>query len=69
MIVCHCEVVSDREVVESIDGGARTLAQVCRATGAGRNCGGCVFSLKRLLCEHGKSVSATSFTEVAGATG
>jgi bacterioferritin-associated ferredoxin len=69
MIVCHCEVVSDREVLENIDGGARTLAQVCGATGAGRNCGGCVFSLKRLLCEHGRSVSATSFTEVAGATG
>ena len=69
MIVCHCEVVSDREVRESIDLGARTLAQVCGATGAGRNCGGCVFSLKRLLCEHGRSVSATPFTEVAGATG
>ncbi|MFC5267082.1 bacterioferritin-associated ferredoxin [Kribbella qitaiheensis] len=69
MIVCHCEVVSDREVRESIDCGARTLAQVCGATGAGRNCGGCVFSLKRLLCQHGRSVSATSFTEVASATG
>jgi bacterioferritin-associated ferredoxin len=69
MIVCHCEVVSDREVRESIDDGARTLAQVCGATGAGRNCGGCVFSLKRLLCQHGGSISATSFTEVASATG
>jgi bacterioferritin-associated ferredoxin len=69
MIVCHCEVVSDREVVESITGGARSLAQVCGATGAGRNCGGCVFALKRLLCQHERSVSATSFTEVAGATG
>jgi bacterioferritin-associated ferredoxin len=69
MIVCHCEVVSDREVRESIDGGARTLAQVCGATGAGRNCGGCVFSLKRLLCQHGRPVSATSFMEAASATG
>ena len=69
MIVCHCEVVSDRDVVECIDGGARTLSQVCRETGAGRDCGGCVFSVKRLLCEHERSVSATSFTEVAGATG
>jgi bacterioferritin-associated ferredoxin len=69
MIVCHCEVVSDQDVRESIDDGARTLAQLCGATGAGRNCGGCVFSLKRLLCQHGRSVSATSFTEVASATG
>ncbi|WP_132208298.1 (2Fe-2S)-binding protein [Kribbella steppae] len=69
MIVCHCEVVSDREVLESIEDGASTVAQVCGATGAGRNCGGCVFSLKRLLCQHGRSVPAPSFTEVAGATG
>jgi len=69
VIVCHCEVVSDRDVRESIADGARTVAQVCGATGAGRNCGGCVFSVKRLLCQHGRSVSATPFTEVAGATG
>jgi len=56
VIVCHCKVVSDRDVVRSIDGGARTVAQVCGATGAGRNCGGCVFSLKRLLCQHGSIV-------------
>ncbi|WP_432880931.1 (2Fe-2S)-binding protein [Kribbella sp. CA-245084] len=69
MIVCHCEVVSDRDVRQSIDDGARTLAQVCGATGAGRNCGSCVFSVKRLLCQHGRSVSAPLLTEVASATG
>ncbi|MFI5697406.1 bacterioferritin-associated ferredoxin [Kribbella sp. NPDC051586] len=69
MIVCHCEVVSDRDVRRSIDGGARTLAQVCGVTGAGRNCGGCVFSVKRLLCEHERPVAAPSLTEVASATG
>ena len=53
MIVCHCQVVNDRTVTDSILAGARTLAGVCRATGAGKDCGGCVFSLKRLLCEHG----------------
>jgi bacterioferritin-associated ferredoxin len=68
MIVCHCEVVSDRDVVTSIDGGARTLSQVCGVTGAGRTCGGCVFSLKQLLCQHG-AIAATSVSEAAGATG
>lgn len=52
MIVCHCGVVNDREVARSIDAGARSLAAVCRSTGAGRDCGACVLSLKRLLCEH-----------------
>ena len=52
MIVCHCEVVSDRAVAASVQSGARTLAKVCKETGAGRGCGACVFSLKRLLCQH-----------------
>jgi bacterioferritin-associated ferredoxin len=52
VIVCHCNVVNDRSVTEAIDAGARTLAGVCAATGAGRDCGSCVFSVKRLLCEH-----------------
>lgn len=52
MIVCHCGVVSDREVTQSIEAGAASLAAVCRATGAGRDCGSCVLSLKRLLCQH-----------------
>jgi bacterioferritin-associated ferredoxin len=34
-----------------VDSGARTLSQVCRITGAGRVCGSCVFSVKRLLNE------------------
>jgi NAD(P)H-nitrite reductase large subunit len=52
VIVCHCEVVTDRDVTCAIDGGAQNIAQLCAATGAGRGCGGCVFTLKRLLCQH-----------------
>ena len=60
MIVCHCQVVNDRKVTAAIAAGARTLAGVCRSTGAGRRCGACVFSLKRLLCEHGNPLAAVS---------
>ena len=49
MIVCHCAVVSDRQVGEVIASGATTLAQVCRATDAGRKCGSCVFTVKQIL--------------------
>lgn len=59
MIVCHCEVVNDRDVAQAIDNGARTIAQVSAATGAGRGCGSCVFTLKRLLCHHESSSGAT----------
>jgi bacterioferritin-associated ferredoxin len=58
VIVCHCGVVSDRDVVEAVDAGARTLSEACRATGAGQNCGVCVFSIRRLLCEHERSVES-----------
>jgi bacterioferritin-associated ferredoxin len=53
VIVCHCRVVTDREVAEAVQSGAHSLARVCRSTGAGQDCGACVFSLRRLVCEHG----------------
>ncbi len=49
MIVCHCRVVTDRAVVDAVRAGAASLGSVCRATGAGQDCGSCVFSLKRLV--------------------
>jgi bacterioferritin-associated ferredoxin len=53
VIVCQCAVVNDGMVAAAVDAGARTVNQVCRSTGAGRDCGSCVFSLKALLCDHG----------------
>ena len=52
MIVCHCHVVNDAAIAAAVDAGARTLGQVCRSTGAGSDCGSCVFSVRRLVCEH-----------------
>ncbi len=66
MIVCHCQVVNDRAVRDSVARGARTLADVCRATGAGKDCGACVFSVRRLLCEH-VAVDAGTLEEVHSA--
>jgi bacterioferritin-associated ferredoxin len=52
VIVCQCHVVNDAAVAAAVAGGARTLSAVCRTTGAGRDCGTCVFSVRRLVCEH-----------------
>lgn len=49
MIVCHCAVVSDRDIAAAA-GTGNTLAEVCRATGAGQGCGGCVRAVRELLC-------------------
>lgn len=65
MIVCQCAVVRDSDVTAAYEAGARTLAQACMATGAGRDCGSCVFSVKRLLCEHGETVALPTEVESA----
>lgn len=66
MIVCHCSVVSDETIVRAVSEGARSVGQVCRATGAGRDCGSCVFTVKRLLCQHEEFALSTP-VEVEGA--
>lgn len=58
MIVCHCHVVSDRDIRAAADAGARTVAQAARACKAGTDCGGCVFTVRRVLCEHVETLSA-----------
>ena len=52
MIFCHCAVVGDRQVAEAVAAGADTVASVCKATGAGQQCGSCIFSVRRVLCDH-----------------
>ena len=68
MIVCHCNVVNDRAISAAVDAGARTVSQVCHATGAGRDCGACVFAVKQVVCQHG-AVVRTGPWEVESAAG
>lgn len=67
MIVCHCAVVTDRDVAAAIDDGARTLRQVCQSTSAARDCGGCLFTIRALLSEH--VAAPVAIMEVARAAG
>lgn len=52
MLVCHCAVVNDAAVTRAIDDGARTVAEITAACGAGGGCGGCRPTLCRLLGGH-----------------
>ena len=52
MVVCHCAVVNCRAIAGAVENGAHTLASVCAQTGAGRDCGGCVFTVRRIMCHH-----------------
>jgi bacterioferritin-associated ferredoxin len=60
VIVCHCRVVTDRAVTAALHAGAGSLAGVCRSTGAGQDCGSCVFAVRRLVCEHGQPTGSST---------
>ena len=51
MIVCHCRAVTDREIRNAIQCGARTPRAIARACGAGGRCGGCREAVVDLLDE------------------
>ena len=61
MILCHCNVVTDTAVTAAVDQGARTLAGVCRSTGAGSDCGSCVFSVRHAM----RAAQSTAASAVA----
>lgn len=52
MIVCQCKAISTATIFSAVDAGAGSLGQVCRSTGAGTDCGCCVFALKDLVCDY-----------------
>ena len=51
MIVCHCRVVTDRDLDAALADGARTVGAACRSTGAAQDCGSCIFTVKALVCQ------------------
>lgn len=49
MIVCHCEVVTDRCVRAAVACGAETVDDVASQCAAGTQCGGCRPTIAALL--------------------
>jgi bacterioferritin-associated ferredoxin len=66
MYVCHCNVVTDRDVIESVVNGARCVRDVALQTGAGQVCGGCISTVRELVCQ-ACSIPSDRGQEVAGA--
>jgi bacterioferritin-associated ferredoxin len=42
MYICGCRAVTDREVHEAVQSGARSAAEVAARCGAGSRCGNCL---------------------------
>jgi bacterioferritin-associated ferredoxin len=51
VVVCHCEVVSDRDVRAAIAAGADDLDAIGDRCGAAARCGGCIPVVEELLAE------------------
>jgi bacterioferritin-associated ferredoxin len=52
MYVCICSAVTEREVRDAIERGARTVDAVARACCAGDDCGGCRGVIEEMIEEH-----------------
>jgi bacterioferritin-associated ferredoxin len=66
VIICHCAVVGDRQVAEAVRQGVTTTAQLCRTTGAGQDCGSCVFAVRRALCDHRAAATEQAVVQTVG---
>lgn len=53
MILCHCAVVSDRDVRAAIADGATDVCALAEACGTSRRCGGCLPAIRDELRRHG----------------
>ncbi|MBW3576764.1 MAG: (2Fe-2S)-binding protein [Actinobacteria bacterium] len=53
MYVCHCVLVTDREIHAAVECGARDECAIARLCGAGSRCGGCLPFIRDLLAERG----------------
>ena len=60
MIVCHCQVVSDKTIRAEIESGASTVGDVARRCGAGACCGACRPTIGALLTVHAPFPAAES---------
>jgi len=49
MVLCHCRGVNDRVIDCAITCGARSVADVAAACGAGAQCGGCRPAIETML--------------------
>ena len=50
-IVCNCYSITNGDIKDAVDKGAKTLEEVQEATGAGTACGVCLDDLQRLVDE------------------
>jgi ferredoxin-nitrate reductase len=51
-LVCSCNQVGEDNLKNKIEGGCKSLADLCQLTGAGLGCGSCKPEIQRILKMH-----------------
>ena len=51
MIICSCHAVTDRELRDAVQAGARSAREAQLATRAGTGCGGCRMAVRAVVAE------------------
>ncbi len=49
MYVCICKAITDHEIRDAVDGGARTLADLSKTLGIATGCGQCACEVEQIL--------------------
>lgn len=52
MIICHCTGATDSDLRLAAQRGARSCADIARASGVGGDCGGCAAMVDLVLANH-----------------
>jgi bacterioferritin-associated ferredoxin len=52
MYVCICQAVTDREIRDAAEGGARNVRELGQRLGVATGCGSCAAEARRILREH-----------------
>lgn len=54
-LVCVCNFIPEKEILQTIEKGAATLEEIKDLTGAGTSCGRCHPAIKNLLETHSQN--------------
>lgn len=64
-IICHCEAVKERAIIDTINRGATSVCEVAEGCGAASRCGGCLGSVEALIEQHRRDLSYAAIGSVA----
>jgi bacterioferritin-associated ferredoxin len=51
MYICLCNAITDRQIVQAAESGARSSEDLAQHLGVGLGCGRCISCAKEVLCD------------------